>query len=221
MDRNDGKKYTASVHKLYEANDEISDILPFFHAFSGNYPTTSAFNGIGKKTAWNALKKFEGLESAVRDLMGDNSIEWNEPSLDVSERFVISMYDPKVKHRSLGECRRVLFSIKRKPIDKIPPTRDALEQHIKRALLQASIWTQCLKKNTATYKPEEWGWMVTGTGKYVPQWTTILILGDQCQELISCNCKGKCNRCMCSKENLPCTKLCTCACNSFREKTLN
>lgn len=209
---NDGRKFIAAIHDLYEANSDVSDTLPFFHAFTGNHPTTSAFNGIGKKTAMNTWKKFDGLESAVQDLMGNNYIKWNEKSINVLEQFVMMMYDSKTKHATLGDCRRVLFSVKGRPIDKIPPTRDALEQHVKRALLQASIWTQCLGGNNKTFEHTDWGWTIENEGKFLPKWTTIPILADHCQELISCSCKGKCNRCKCALKKLPCTKLCLCKC---------
>lgn len=216
---NNGRKYTAAIHDLYESYSDISDALPFFHAFTGNYPTTSAFNGIGKKTAWKAWKKSDDLESAISQLMDENSLNWNEDSINVLERFVISMYDSATKHTSLGDCRRVLFSVKNKPIDRIPPTRDALEQHVKRALLQASIWTQCIQKNNVTFQPTDWGWIAASTGRYLPKWTTIPILADHCQELISCSCKGKCSRCKCAKDRLPCTKLCTCKCDKTKRIT--
>lgn len=216
---NDGRKYTAAIHDLFESFSDISDALPFFHAFTGNYPTTSAFNGIGKKTAWNAWKKFNDMESAVSKLMDKNSLNWNEDSINVLEQFVISMYDSATKYTSLGDCRRVLFSVKNKPIEKIPPTRDALEQHIKRTLLQASIWTQCMQKNDVTFEPTDWGWNAGSAGRYLPNWTTIPILADHCQQLISCNCKGKCSRCKCAKNHLPCTKLCTCKCDKTKRIT--
>lgn len=215
--KNDGRMYTAAIHDLYQNHKDISDAVPFFHAFTGSYPTTSAFNGIGKKTAWNTWKKFDGMESAILALMENNSLNWNEASVKILEQFVILMYDSTTKFASLGDCRRVLFSVKNRPIDRIPPTRDALEQHVKRSLLQASIWTQCIQKNNVAYQPTDWGWITASTGRYIPKWTTIPILADHCQQLISCSCKGKCSRCKCVKNQLPCTKLCTCKCDETKK----
>lgn len=209
---NDGRKYTAAIHDLYQMNSDVSDLLPFIHSLTGNYPTTSGFNGIGKKTAWNTWKKFRDVDSAILGLMNNNSPSWCEKSMNVLERFIILMYDSKSRDTSLGECRRVLFTLRNKPFDRIPPTRDTLELHVKRAILQASLWTQCLQRNNTILDPTDWGWIATSTGQYSPKWTTVPILAEHCQELITCGCKGKCTRCKCAKKSLPCTKLCTCNC---------
>ena len=52
-----------------------------------------------------------------------------------------------------------MFSHSLKSLDSIPPTKNALFQHIKRALLVAAfIWKQSLSKTPEIPKPSEWGW---------------------------------------------------------------
>ena len=52
------------------------------------------------------------------------------------ERFVILMYDRSSQLTDVNECRKILFARKGRSIDNLPPTRGALLQHAKRALLQ-------------------------------------------------------------------------------------
>ena len=53
------------------------------------------------------------------------------------ERYVILLYDRSSTLENVNECRKELFTKKGRSIDNLPPTRDALFQHSKRALLQA------------------------------------------------------------------------------------
>eukprot|EP00794_Sanderia_malayensis_P019491 gene19490-21416_t len=52
------------------------------------------------------------------------------------ERYVILMYDRSSQLTDINECRKILFTRKGRSIDSLPPTRGALQQHAKRALLQ-------------------------------------------------------------------------------------
>lgn len=202
-----------SIHELYELHKDKSDILPFFNAFTG-CNTTSTFYGIGKITAWNAWMNFPIVNSAMLQLVQDGSSDLSDESMSVLEKFTILMYDSGSKMSKLHECRRDLFTRKEKArtIDRIPPTRDALEQHVKRSLLQSNIWTQCFRVNIRKLEPSDWGWIKHDkSNKYVPVWTTIPVVAEHCKELISCKCSKKCNgHCKCVKNRLPCTLLCGC-----------
>ena len=52
------------------------------------------------------------------------------------ERFVVFLYDAKSSHSSVNECYRYLFTKKERAVESIPVTNDALQQHIKRVMLQ-------------------------------------------------------------------------------------
>ena len=58
----------------------------------------------------------------------------------------------------MNEARRELFSNKCKSLENIPPTKDALLQHIKRAILQAGIWSTSNISQPPIPDPEVWGW---------------------------------------------------------------
>ena len=52
------------------------------------------------------------------------------------ETYVVMIYDRLSTLRSVNECRKTLFTKKGRNIESLPPTRDALIQHSRRALLQ-------------------------------------------------------------------------------------
>lgn len=208
-----------SIHQLYELHEDKTDVLPFFSALTGSH-TTSNFFGIGKTTAWNAWMKFPDIASAMLQLLNDGTPTLDDEAMAVVEEFIVKMYDSSSKMTKLHDCRRDLFTRKNKPrpIDRIPPTRDALEQHVKRSLLQSIVWAQCLRSKIKSLDPIDWGWRKDeSTNRYVPFWISIPIVADHCTELIACKCPKQCTgRCRCVKNRLPCTMLC--ACDGMRRK---
>ena len=56
---------------------------------------------------------------------------------DVTERFIILLYNRASICTGVNQCRRELFSKKSRMVENIPPTLDALRLHIKRAQLQS------------------------------------------------------------------------------------
>ena len=58
--------------------------------------------------------------------------DWN-----TIERYIILMYDRTSGQDDVNKCRRELFIKKGRSVEKIPPTKDSLHQHILRATLQA------------------------------------------------------------------------------------
>ena len=97
-----------------------------------------------------------------------------------------------------------------KMLDNIPPTKAALEQHLKRAVYQGVfVWGNFGKLQNLP-SPEEWGWEKVDRG-YSPVWSTLPDVWKSVQELISCTCKKGCkSRCKCVKEGLKCCALCDC-----------
>ena len=127
------------------------------------------------------------------------------------ERFVVLMYDRSSTCVSVNDCRRILYTRKNRAIENIPPTSDALLQHVKRASLQAHLWISCLSNDVPQYNPLEWGWTVSDDSSYIPLWKTIPDMSSHCSELVCCSCKSGCSKsCKCRKNGLRCTKLCGC-----------
>lgn len=189
---------------------ERASCLPLFHALTG-CDTVSFFGGRGKITAWSTWNVYPELTTALLELKATPEII-DEEQMKILERFTVLLYDRTSRFETVNEARQDLFSRKSRPIENIPPTREALVQHTKRAVLQGSyIWSQTLLTQPVIPCPSRWGWKRDGDN-WTPYWTTLNRLQDACQQLIRCGCKIACKgRCKCKKAELPCTGLCKCS----------
>ena len=98
-----------------------------------------------------------------------------EESLAVLERFVVLLYDRTSSLLKVNEARQELFCKKSREFDRIPPTKAALEQHIRRAVLQgAHTWGQTLLCQPALPSPADWGWQRQAS-RWSPYWTTLKV----------------------------------------------
>ena len=66
-----------------------------------------------------------------------------------------------------------LFSKLNRTIDQCPPTKDALEQHILRAMMQSYIWSKSTQLKEQSFVVTNWGWDVDERGDINPLWTTL------------------------------------------------
>ena len=178
--------------------------LPFFHALTG-CDTTSAFAGRGKKMAWVTWKSFPEVTEAFVELVSVPN-ELTEQSMLLIERFVVLMYDRTSETMEVNEARKQLFTQKSRTLENIPPTKAALEQHIKRACYQANCWNQAL---VPRQQMPDWEWIKEATG-WQPLWSDHS--SKSCHELIKCGCKKGCTgHCKCAKAALKCTALYFCS----------
>ena len=95
-------------------------------------------------------------------------------------------------------------------MENIPPTRDALLHHAKRAVYQASVWAISEQIQQNRPSPETWGWQWDkDTKSWTPVWTTSPIASKACLELIKCSCRSTrgcgARYCGCKKANFMCT----------------
>ena len=70
-----------------------------------------------------------------------------------------------------------LFSQKTRDVERIPPTRDALDQHLKMSVFQASIWTIAHLAMMPVNNPTDHGWKEEN-GKLLPVWTLLPLARD-------------------------------------------
>lgn len=96
-----------------------------------------------------------------------------------------------------------MFTKFHRQLEFIPPTKDALEQHIRRASLQSQIWTQSLQRVQHHPDPADFGWKKCG-GIWEPVWRTKPVASEACDALVKCSCKKGCiaSRCKCLKNPL-------------------
>ena len=130
--------------------------FPSWYALKG-CDTVSSFHGRGKKSAWEtwkyypeATEVFLALSNPVDGVLSDNSVSTIKKfigliydkttyisNISAIERFICLMYDKTTYISNVNDCRRMLLTKKSKTVDNIPPTRDALIQHVKRAAYHA------------------------------------------------------------------------------------
>ena len=92
----------------------------------------SFFADRGKKTAWEVWKSFSSVTDAFLELISTpGSI--HDHNFALIERFVVLMYDRTSGLHEVNQARQELFCQRSRKLEGIPPTRAALEQHVKRA----------------------------------------------------------------------------------------
>ncbi|KAG1648498.1 hypothetical protein GQR58_029779 [Nymphon striatum] len=137
--------------------------LPAFHAVTG-CDSTSQFAGHGKKKAWQAYIK----DPTVLNQFG--RAEVSERLMSNAEKFVVQMYAPGSAEMSINALRASMF--RGKNPEALPPTKHALDLHLKRAHMQASVWFSATESSPEQLSPEEFGWIKNSRGQYSPQWST-------------------------------------------------
>ncbi|KAG7160351.1 hypothetical protein Hamer_G001570 [Homarus americanus] len=141
-----------------------------------------------KKAAWATWNAFPEVTTAFLSLASTSS-ELPVGVLSTLERFIVLLYDHTSTSCDVNVLRKKLFSRKSRSLEHLPPTRAALEQHIKRAAYQAGhIWGQAAIAFVSLPSPCDWGWMKSGD-ELEPLWTTLSEVSKSCHELISCGCR--------------------------------
>ena len=207
------------VHEIYKSlGPAKADGLLFFHALTG-CDTVSSFSTIGKTTAWRVWTKFDAITDVFQKLSNIENVQNYDDHLPTIEQYVIFCYDITSEETSVNKERKKLFT-KGRQIDNIPPTQDALIQHVKRAIFQAAfVWSQSAEASPVLPSEADWGWKRGPNGAWEPEWTTLPDASKACRELLKCGCRVKCSgRCKCASNDLKCTQLCKCggSCNNNR-----
>ncbi|KAG7160798.1 hypothetical protein Hamer_G025792 [Homarus americanus] len=132
----------------------------------------------------------------------------------VLHQFVMQLYgavDEDVT--TVDAARSHLFFHKGRDFDHMPPSSDALHQHIRRATYQSGqVWGNSLQKDPQPVSPTEWGWeQETLDTVPVPVYITIPTISRKIPELSICCCSSECKPpCTCCMNEQPCTTLCGC-----------
>ena len=201
-------RYIPAHSIAMELGPQKSAALPLFHSLTC-CDTVSPFYNKGKKTAWESWNGYEALTQVLSDIMVSPN-ELSDEQIAVIERFIILTYCRTSETTDINTARRELFVARNQSMDNIPPTKDALIQHIKRATYQgAHIWGNTLELEPDLPSPSEWGWQ--NPECWQPLWTTQDEASVSVCTLIHCGCTKGCTRnCKCNKAGLKCTELCKC-----------
>ena len=194
---------------------DVSSSIIGMHAFTG-CDSTSAFCGKGKTKALNLITSNPSLAAAMRQL--GTAISPPENLLPACEEFVCALYGkPQASHVNTLRYQLFCASTSCSP-EKLPPSRDALAQHVLRANYQALIWQSALSGQPDIPGPVGHGWEKDHDGSIMICWMKQYIAPRDILRIVSCRCKtGKCEslRCVCRKESLACTDICGCiSCNN-------
>lgn len=191
------------VHQIRESlNPQVCRNLLAYHAITG-CDSTSQFSGHGKKKTWMIYKSQPDLLNAFTDS--------DSTAFTKAEEFVVKIYSPSSSLVHVNDLRTELFHKLSNP-EKLPPTQDALIQHLKRSQHQLMIWMNASVPKPCIKPPEESGWSLSGDN-LIPILMTSEAVPSACAELLTCGCKTrKCNsgRCTCNKNKIGCTLGCMC-----------
>ena len=119
----------------------VCKLLPAFHCITG-CDSTSSFSGVGKKSALKVLNSHKNDLMNLCDF-GEHPTLYDEHDVIVQDaiKFVSWLYDPTFQAiTNINQLRYRMFCQKKVASEKLPPTHDALLNHLKRANYQTYIW---------------------------------------------------------------------------------
>ena len=187
------------------------------HCFTG-CDSVSAFKNKGKVRGLNMMLSTKPLQDSFAQL----GTLWSPSDEIVSnlEDFVCTLYGEK-ECKDIDEVRFRLFCRYLRPEDMLPPTKDSLILHIKRANYQAAIHRLSLCQHINAPSPTDHGWEVVDD-KLKMKWMTLPPTPDDVLHVLSCGCpKTSCEtaRCKCRAAGSICTDMCKCQnCHNTPEK---
>jgi len=194
-----------------DLEEDLLKSLPSLHALSG-CDSVSAVNGIGKGKWLKTITKREGYIFATQALR--ETIIVDESTASIIEKLFCHLYGMP-QENEINEARYRKFCENKIPEPhQLPPTKDELLQHIKRANYQSFIWKRALHANPDIPSPVGNGWSMNGDRLEVV-WMENLPAPESVLELITCDCRRlKCNAsCQCKILSLECTDICKCHAN--------
>ena len=131
---------------------------------------------------------------------------------EVAWNFVCRLYSNDTDDDSdVDLVRMKVFSQKSRDMERIPPMSDALDQHFKRSVFQASIWTAAHRSIMPVNNPTDHGWKEEDS-RLVPIWRSLPLASDVFQLDVRCTCKSTCSMCNCRRAKLRCTCMCKFPC---------
>ena len=206
-----GKKYYNIIEIAKKLGKDVCMALLFFYCLTG-CDTVSSLTGKGKCKAWDTWFNAEIKDEFTRIFkeLGDQPEVVTMEQMEIIEQFICLLYG--VSEGSLAANRLNKFQ---KSTDddlrKLPPSREALSQHVKRSCYQAGyLWQESLS-DLVLPEPTEWGWTYDAINGYTPQWLSISSSVDLEKFTTTCSCKaGKCKKCKCAKSDMACIRMCGC-----------
>ena len=186
----------------------VCNALLGLHALTG-CDSCSAFKRKGGKVSLGSLLYSSPDLCAGLQRLGQG-FQVSEELHALCEKFVFLLYGSKT-FMDVNLLRYDMFATKATESEYLPPTKDAIRQHVIRANYQAGIWLRSLQSKPQLPGADENGWYETGDGLAV-QLRMQRPAPDELLVLSQCHCKTGCasGRCSCVRAGLPCTDACSC-----------
>ncbi|KAK3734787.1 hypothetical protein QZH41_007919 [Actinostola sp. cb2023] len=136
------KRRSIPLGPLHNAvGSHVVAALPGFHAFTG-CDQTGTICGKSKISCWNTLQKADEQVLQAFASLGSSQCVQDDVS-KMLELYMCQLYVPLTKITTVKELRWFLFSKKQYADEKLPPTKGALDQMIKRANYVSLVWKEC------------------------------------------------------------------------------
>ena len=147
------------IHEISNGlGPSVCNAYLFFHSFSG-CDTTSSCSGRGKKSfheTWKLLPELTPIFDKLSSIANPEEILTDD--YKTLERFIVTLYSSTINTEEVDVARRILFTTRSRSVENIPPTSEALKQHVKRSALQAIKWCRCISDDCSLLDPLLWGW---------------------------------------------------------------
>jgi hypothetical protein len=125
---------------------------------------------------------------------------------------------------TVSEARYQMFCLNGSTEQNLPPSLDALTQHMRRVCYQTKVWRSATHAHINPPSPAGFGWKIVD-GALAVEWLAGCTVPPDVLKLIKCACKKsgcKGPICACTNANLKCTALCTCIdCSNVESCTEN
>ena len=121
------------------------------------------------------------------------------------------MYSKVCGLKKVNDARLELFSEVKKISWGFTTNTNSPYQHIRRAVLQAILWSQVTSEHMDIPDFKEWGWYKNSNGVLLPYWTDLNDSSKACSLLLQCECTTSCEKkCKCIRDGVRCTVVCKC-----------
>ena len=207
-----GKKYYNISEIAKKLGKDVCIALLFFYCLTG-CDTVSSLTGKGKCKALDTWLNAENKDefTLVFKELGNKPEVVSTDQMEKVIEYVHLLYG--VAEDSLAAHRLKAF-LKSTDDDlrKLPPSRAALEQHVRRSCYQAGYLWQESESDLILPEPTAWGWKLDETSNgLIPQWLSNTSSVDLEKFITTCSCKtAKCKRCKCATAKMACIRMCGC-----------
>ena len=123
-------------------------------------------------------------------------VQMNSDTVNDTIKFVIWLYDKTADTNQINKIRYKLFAQKKKNPENLPPTKDALIQHIRQVSYQLFTWKNAIHPMINMPSPVGNGWEKQDgylqDGYLVPNYLTKEHLPKNVESLMTCKCTTNC-----------------------------